>query len=249
MEKVLTDLAKNSNIDFSTLDFSKASEIRKKKEKELQEEIKKARKFNEEKKKRLIYSNIPYRFRGMKFRDLEKTSENEKIIDLCYKTVNEIDEINKGLYLYGDCGVGKTTLISIMAQLLGDYQKKEVYFASEEDILSEIRNAYNKDSELQDTDIIRNICKNDVIFIDEIGQSTSEWALKILKRIIDECIVKQKLMFFTSNYTYSDLIKRWEGNQNNVLALQIVDRLQEVSKIVKLGGKSWRNWTWLTYTQ
>lgn len=240
MQNILINLAKNSNIDFSNIDYSKKTGLREKKERQLQEQIEEARQFNEKKKKRLMYSNIPRKFIGLKFSDLNINKDNEKIIKLCHKAVENIDNLKKGFYLYGNCGVGKTTLIAIMAQLLGNHKGKEIYFASEEDILAEIRNAYNKDSDLQDTDIIINICKNDIVFIDEIGQNTTEWSLRILKRIIDECIGRRKLMFITSNYTHSELIKLWTKTTNEVLALQVVDRLQEITKIIKLDGESWR---------
>ena len=77
MQNILINLAKNSNIDFSNIDYSKKTGLREKKERQLQEQIEEARQFNEKKKKRLMYSNIPRKFIGLKFSDLEMNKNNK----------------------------------------------------------------------------------------------------------------------------------------------------------------------------
>lgn len=239
INKVLADIAKKRGIP-ENLDDSRLDELKKQKEYELQANIKKAIEDKGKGKLKLMYSKIPDKFIGKKFSDLENTENNKSAIRSAYRFAQEVEIIDRGLFLYGSVGVGKTYILAITAQLVAEYKDKNIYFASEEDILAELKNAYNSNSEVQDTDIIRLIAKNDVIFIDEVGQNDSLWALRNIKRILDECLNKNRLICMTSNYSPKELITRWGGSDTNKVPEQVVDRILEACIIEKVGGASYR---------
>lgn len=237
INKILSDIAKQRNL---TVQNDKLEELKKQKQDELNSNIKHSIDNRYRYKLNLMYSKIPERDLNKKFSDLVQSEDNKQAIRSAYRFAEEVELIDKGLYLYGGVGVGKTTILAITAQLIAEYKQKLIYFASEEDILTEIKNAYSKDSEVSDTDIIRAIAENDVIFIDELGQNGTDWALRNIKRILDECMNRSKLICFSSNYSPKELIARWGGNSINKVPEQVVDRILEACQIERISGDSFR---------
>jgi|GEM_PF-5819228 AAA ATPase len=214
-------------------------ELLKKKEMELQKRINEAILNRDEKAASLKYSNIPDRFRDMEFKDLIINRDNKQIVEHCINYVKAFNGHQKGIGLIGDMGVGKTTLMSIMGQ---HFIKKgyRVYFATEEAILDEVKRSFDNRSYDNSEDIIRRIGKNDIVMIDELGQTTSEWGLATLKRVIDTVINNNNRLFITTNYNSKELLERWGNSKTYKTPHQVVDRLQETMNFYMVKGKSFR---------
>lgn len=214
-------------------------ELLKKKEWELQQRINDAILNRENKEASLKYSNIPGRFRDIEFKDLVINKDNKQIVDHCIKYVKSFNGYQKGIGLIGDMGVGKTTLISIIGQHL---IKKgySVYFATEEAILDEVKRSFDDKSLDNPEDIIRRIGSHDIVMIDELGQTTSDWGLSTLKRIIDTVINNNNKLFITTNYNSKELLERWGNSKTYKTPHQVVDRMQETMNFYMVKGKSFR---------
>ena len=240
IDKTLDNIVEQHKIAPFGYDEEKAKAMLAEKEKELQGRINKTITDNKVKQKGLLYSNIPEKFREMTFADLVVNADNQQVINHCSKYIKTYENHRKGIGLIGDMGVGKTTLMAIMGQLLVDNHGLSVYFATEEAMLDEIRGAYDDDSLDSPEDIIRKIGKSDVVMIDELGQTETNWGLMTLKRVIDTVINNGGRLFVTTNYSSNELKDRWGLSSKNKTPKQVLDRMAEVMNFYKVKGKSFR---------
>lgn len=236
---VLTDLRKNVSPDF-VYDEDRAKRLRKEKIRELNSRINEAIMRNEKAKGNLMYSMIPPQYQESEFSDLIVNAHNKELIERMAKYVKNYERMNKGVCLGGDYGVGKTRIIATTCKKLIELKNKTVYFATEQAILEEIKKTFNDDSLDTAEDVIRRICKHDIIVIDELGTTKNDWELSVIKRIIDGAINNNRRMFATTNYSGSELLKRWGQTDTNKTPKQVLDRMNEAMHLWSVGGDSFR---------
>ena len=133
----------------------------------------------------------------------------------------------KGLYISGDLGVGKTYLCTALANSLVKKGKK-VAFVKVSNFFNEMRSAIGTNPEL----IARNINilkKADYLFLDDIGaESVSEFIRDdILFRILDHRLENSLITVFTSNLNKSDLLKHYQYDRKEKANLMNAKRLLE----------------------
>lgn len=222
-------------------------EIRADKENELKEKIRKACEYKANQETNKMFANMPKDTRDLTLSDIkdswnpDEMYQVNKAIDSAYNFKTD----NKGLYMYSkQTGTGKTTLMASLARGIRNHYKVSIFFASEDYILDKIRESYRDDSELSEDKIIKDIAKHEVIFIDELGQSTNSWSTKTLKKLLDEIINNGSKLFITSNYGLNDLAKRLKKAQqndpNSQLVNQLIDRIKGLTVPLKFGDKSYR---------
>lgn len=222
-------------------------EIRAEREKELQAKIRKACEYKANQETYKMFANMPKDTRDLTLADIkdiwnpEEMYQVNKAIDSAYN----YKTTNKGLYMYSkQTGTGKTTLMASLARGIRNHYKVSIFFASEDYILDKVKESWRDDSELSEDKLIKDIAKNDVIFIDELGQSTNSWSTKTLKKLLDEIINNGSKLYITSNYGLNDLAKRLKKAQqndpNSQLVNQLIDRLKGLTVPLKFGDKSYR---------
>lgn len=221
-------------------------ELRAEKERELQNNINTACNYKLEEAKNLAMENMPKDTINQTLDYIKNTWEQEEQpqIKACIDFITNFSEKTKGLYLYSkQSGTGKTTLAGATARGIFNHLGKSIYFASEEHILGKIKKSYNSDYGDDEIKIIRNIAKHDLIVIDELGQNKTDWAVKTLKRLLDEIINQGSKILITSNYSYKELAKIYLANQSNLdnrTVYQLIDRLKGMTRPIQFGNKSYR---------
>jgi len=161
----------------------------------------------------------------------------ETVLDIGPKKSPSVDYRNgEGVFLYGDLGAGKTITA---ARMILDFQKqlylnrdeanKTVLFTKTPKLLHRIKNTYNKDSGIQETEasIIKAHQTADFLVLDEFGMSkTSEWLLELLYLIVDHRYDSKLPTVFTSNYNL-DQIAEILGDE------RISSRIQRSCRVIR----------------
>lgn len=230
---VLEDIRKNISPNF-VYDEKKVEQLRAEKEKELQDRINEAIKNHCINQNDLKYSMIPEKYQKSEFTDLTMTDENKVMIETVVKFVKNFDVMRKGICLMGAYGIGKTSLMAIACKKLIEEKDKKVYFATEQTILEEIKKTFNNTTTDGVEDVIRRICKHDVIVIDELGTTRNDWELSVIKRIIDGAIYGNKRLLVTTNYGKSELLERWGQSDTYKTPKQVIDRMNEAMDLYEV---------------
>lgn len=222
-------------------DEERVKKLRAEKKRELQKRINETYLRYHKQQNGLKYSMIPEKYKKAEFSDLTITKENQSMVEMVVRYVKNFDRMRKGICLMGSCGIGKTSLIAIACKKLIEEKDKKVYFATEQTILEEVKKTFNNMTTDEVEDVIRRICKNDIIVIDELGTTKGHWDLGVIKRIIDGVIDGNKRLFITTNYKKSELLQKWEQSETNRTPKQIVDRMNEAMDLYEISNvKSFR---------
>ena len=149
-------------------------------------------------------------------RQLNSTFENYKITNKnknAYENVKKyVDKLikgttNKGLFITGAYGVGKTYLASCIANEIIK-NGKSVIFGTLIQLLDFIRDSYS-DSEVSDKVYLNLYSSVDLLVIDDLGgENVTGWSRdEVLAAVLTYRNQNKKITLFTSQYTQDDLIK------------------------------------------
>ncbi|MEN2467492.1 primosomal protein DnaI [Ornithinibacillus sp. FSL M8-0202] len=142
----------------------------------------------------------------------------------------------KGLYLYGPFGVGKTYFLGAIANELKKYNLSSMLIYMPE-FVREIKSSIKDDSINEKIDYFK---KADVLMLDDIGAETqSAWFRdEVLGTILQYRMMERLPVFFTSNYSMDQLeehlAKTNRGDIEAVKAGRIMERIKQVSKEVPI---------------
>lgn len=193
-------------------------------------------------------SLIGSRFAGATFKTTEVTSKEFSLIyNRCRRYCEVADTVLSrgiGIYLYGDKGRGKTHLTACMANQLIT-QLHSVLFTNFSEISQAIKNTFGKQhielgSGKTEQELMTKLAEVEFLFIDDFGtEKVSKgnedlWLQGKVYDIINSRYVNNKPTIFTSNYSLRELV------ENRGVADKTVDRIMEMTEIIKLEGVSYR---------
>lgn len=212
------------------------------------EEEEKSRLAAEEKKQKRINnllgkSGMSKRALMCKFSNYDITPQNRASIKLCKNYVSNFEEITKekrnGLFLSGECGVGKSHLVYAIANELITERKTSVICMTMIDLLLKLKSSY---AENKTEEAILKIYENcSLLIIDDLGkEKPTEWALQMIYAIIDRRYNALKPVIITTNYGAKELIEKFTINDDSSTAEAIVDRLFEMCQYLFIDGDSYR---------
>ena len=174
------------------------------------------------------------------FEGYQTTFQNAQAVQVCTEYVKDFDVISvsnkNGLFITGDCGVGKSHIAFAIANSLIK-QGNSVIAMTMIDLLLKIKDSYNAKNLTEEQ--ILNIYEDcALLIIDDLGkEKPTEWVLQMIYSIVDRRYNAKKPIIVTTNYNASELIKRF-GDASTGKA--IVDRLFETCQYVPIGGDSFR---------
>jgi len=177
-----------------------------------------------------------YRWRFInEFNSVNKHAENAK--KHAYDIITNFPDIDRGLFLWGNPGTGKTLLSTIiLTELITRYGVEGRFLKISRSFFDRIRATFSENSEHYGlaSEIEREIADIDILVIDDFGvQRNTQWEQETLYNLVDSRYEAEKFTIFTSNLdpdkTLRDL---FEG--------RILSRIKEMCRIVELTGPDQR---------
>ncbi|MFA5300926.1 MAG: DnaA/Hda family protein [Lutibacter sp.] len=134
---------------------------------------------------------------------------------------NYLSEPNGSLYIYGNCGSGKTHLaVSILRELYLANVTLKAGFIPTPNLLLQIRDCFNKDPKFTEYEIVEKYLNYHVLVLDDMGaEKTTEFSITTLYLIINGRLSDEKPTIVTSNLSR----KQFETQIDNRIASRFAE--------------------------
>lgn len=206
------------------------------------------REERERKRKRLIHSiNMPKNIAEARFSDTALTPERQEVIGELLKFINSYKpnstEYQKGLYLAGPFGVGKTYMMGALANELSE-NGVETTLVNVPTYSAEIKQAIATNTVEAKLVSIKN---TPILVLDDIGaEMNSAWFRdEVLMVILQHRMLQESPTFFTSNFTIDQLEAHFahsnKGDQELLKAKRLIERIRFLAKEYFVDGQNHRN--------
>lgn len=167
---------------------------------------------------------------------LNKITEQAK--SAAYDIVRNFPNVNKGLFLWGNPGTGKTLLSSIiLTELITRHAVEGKFVKISRTFFNRLKSTFNEASPTYgEANLIeREYAEVDILVIDDFGvQRDSDWELETLYNLVDARYEALKFTIFTSNNNPFQSLK--EKSQGRILS-----RIKEMCKIIEVSGVDYRD--------
>lgn len=150
----------------------------------------------------------------------------------------------KGIYLYGSFGSGKSYIINAV---LNELSKKgnscvSIYYPL---LLKKLKDSFNNKTGSYE-EIYNELESCDALLIDDIGaENNTAWARdEVLGGILQSRMDNEKITFFTSNFSLEELEKHLSETTNSsdkIKARRIIERIKQLTVCIELVGENKRN--------
>jgi primosomal protein DnaI len=149
----------------------------------------------------------------------------------------------KGLYLHGKFGVGKSYLLGAIANELAEkgIPSMIVYFP---ELVREFKAAIGDQTLNQKIEAIKKV---PILMLDDIGAETmSSWLRdEVLGPILQFRMLENLPTFFSSNFNYEELEHHLtysqRGEEEKIKARRVMERIRYLTEAVEVGGPNRRN--------
>ena len=190
--------------------------------------------------KRINLLSLPQSYRKITFADIAlddvaRVDTFETLVDF---VANDPSPDQKGLYIYGDMGVGKSFMLAAMAHELSETKKVATTIIHYPSFAIDVRNGIKDNSVKEQIDAVK---EAEVLVLDDIGaEQFSSWIRDdVLQVILQYRMIEELPTFFTSNYSFADLeAKLSNGRQGDETwqAKRVMERIRFLAKEVHLKG-------------
>lgn len=158
------------------------------------------------------------------------------------------DSINvKGFYLHGEPGVGKTTLLKILANTIAIKTTKTVAFINMSNLINLSKQSLSDKSARNQKQLLDKLKYADIFFLDDLGgENVSTWSRdEILVYLLSYRMEKRKLTFFSSNFSMLQLQKNYLLKKDQypiekIKQKRFFERIKALSEEFHLEGESHR---------
>ena len=153
--------------------------------------------------------------------------------------VEQYPTIRKGLYLYGDFGVGKSFMVAALAHDLSEKRGVSSTLLHYPSFVIDVKNAIS-DGNVKT--LVDELKLSEVLILDDIGaeQSTAWVRDEILQVILQYRMQENLPTFFTSNFDFEELelhfAKGKHGNDETWEARRVMERIRYLAEETRLEG-------------
>ena len=189
---------------------------------------------------RINLVSLPQSYRKITFADiaLDDVARVDTYESLVEFVADYPSPDQKGLYLYGDMGVGKSFMLAAMAHELSETKKVATTIIHYPSFNIDVKNGIKDGSVKEQIDAVK---EAEVLVLDDIGaEQFSSWIRDdVLQVILQYRMIEELPTFFTSNYSFADLeAKLSNGRQGDETwqAKRVMERIRFLAKEVHLRG-------------
>lgn len=205
--------------------------------------------MKQQKIKQMIKSHhMPASIAESSFDNLDVDTQRQAAITECMKFCLDFnqDDTVKGLYLYGNMGVGKSRIVGAIAHELAQ-RSVAVALVYVPDFMEEVKGAISTNTVSEKLDAIRDV---DVLILDDIGaEPLTTWTRDEVLGPVLQRRMERKATLYTSNLTMSELERhltnvkdfdKMEPQQHKKKAARIMERIEPWVKLVHVNGRNRR---------
>ena len=194
-------------------------------------------------KKHLRLINLPEGLHDIRLSQIELTPARKEVMTAIQKFLYHYarDIHQKGLYLSGNFGIGKTYILAGLANQVAA-MNKYVVFLHVPTFIASLASHFN-DNSLQDE--VQKIANCDLLILDDIGaENLSQWSRDEVLAVILQARMDNVLpTFFSSNFAMNDLEDHFKETKNAiepVKAARLMERIRALAKEVIISGPNRR---------
>lgn len=164
----------------------------------------------------------------------------EEALSRAQKLAEAFPVVDRGLFLLGPPGVGKTHLgVAVLKQVVSTRGAHGLYYDTR-DLLRVIRNTYDPVVRTTEVEVLRPVMEAEMLVLDDLGaEKTSEWVEETLNLIVNTRYNERRVTIFTSNYEDDP-----DDTEPNSLVARIGSRmrsrLHEMCDFLHLEGADFR---------
>lgn len=173
----------------------------------------------------LLEGHIPQIFQHTFSDSFKITALNKQAASLAKKCILD----NSGLYLFGECGTGKTMLSCIIANERARIGKASL-FVTVPDMLEELRDFDHNEKRTRKLSLL---CNVGCLIVDDLGaERPSKFASETLFRIFNHRYNSNLQTIITSNFPVDMLSRRWEDPYSGN---RVTRRIKAICGMCKMG--------------
>ncbi|MBY5005862.1 primosomal protein DnaI [Streptococcus suis] len=190
-------------------------------------------------KDRIQLINLPASLKNVTIADLDRQDENRVGIMLAISDfVKRVGQDNKGIYLYGTFGIGKSYLMAYLANLLSKTHLLSTTMLHYPTFVVDIKNAIKDGSVKERIDEVKTA---QVLVLDDIGaEQHSSWIRDDVLQVILQYRMQENLpTFFTSNFSFADLERHFSAGKagdETWQAKRVMERIRFLAQEMHLQG-------------
>lgn len=195
-------------------------------------------------KRHLRLINLPDGLHDVRLSQIEMTPERAEVMTRIQQFLSRYtkDAHQKGLYLSGNFGIGKTYILAGLANQVAAMDKYVVFLHVPTFIAG--LSSHFSDNSVQDE--VQKIANADFLILDDIGaESLSQWSRDEVLAVILQARMDNVLpTFFSSNFAMSDLADHFKETKNSidpVKAARLMERIKSLATEVVISGPNRRH--------